>query len=143
MNKLSAPATKVFLELVQGLAPGEAKVIDKASGVFMAVHVDCLRAGPAGSLYAVAHRFEQNGDLCPDPDVEFYVVDDALEPGSKAVYPTAIDQPLSYRRHVEFGEDSRPSSLRPKAQADLASFCNGWMRNIRDQQGLGGKVGTR
>lgn len=136
MKALSAASTRIFLRLVEGLAGGEARRFDNAPGAFMAVAVDCLSVSSAGALYAIAHRYEQNGDLCPDPDVEFLVVDDPHQPGAKAVYPTAIDQPLGYRRYVEFDADGRPEGVRPAGQMSLASFCNGWFRNIRAQQGL-------
>ncbi len=144
MRKLSPPAARVFLHLVEGLDPGEARTIDNAGGAFMGVSVDCLRrerltdAGETGALYAVAHRFESNGDLVPDPDVEFFVVPDAADPLGRAVYPTAIDHPppFGYRRYVEFGSDGLPDAINRRGQADLAAFCDAWMRNIRQQQGL-------
>ena len=114
----------------------DARTVDNARGTFMPVTVDCLRVARSGSLYAVAHRFEQNGDLCPDPDVEFLVTDDPLQPGAKAVYPTAIDQTFGYRRYVELDVDGNPVRLNRAGQADLASFCTMWMRNIKGQQGL-------
>jgi hypothetical protein len=146
MTNLSRSATRTFLSLVDGLHIGSAKKIDNAPGAFMAVSVDYLDGDQVGSslargwsLYAVAHRYEANGDLVPDPDVEFYVVDDVREPGRKAVYPTAIDQgPMGYRRHLEFDEAGQPSRFHRRGQADLARFCNLWMRNIAAQQRLGG-----
>lgn len=71
------------------------------------------------------------------PDVEFYVAADRAKPTEKAVYPTAIDQQLvGYRRSVEFDEAGRPTGVRTQAQAQLATFCNMWMKNIRLQQRL-------
>ena len=144
MNKLNKAATKIFLELIDGLLTGEGRKIDHAPGAFMAVSVDFLigdRMGPngarCGSLYAIAHRYEVNGDLVPDPDVEFYVVDDMIEPGQKSVYPTAIDHgPMGYQRHVEFDGAGHPVRFSQRGQADLARFCNLWMKNIAAQQGL-------
>jgi hypothetical protein len=142
MRKLCPTATRVFLHLVEGLDAGGARTIDNAAGAFMAVSVDCLRrarvndeAGDVAAVYAVAHRFESNGDLVPDPDVEFLVVQDPL---GSAVYPTAIDHPppFGYRRYVEFGSDGLPDAINRRGQADLAAFCDAWMRNIRQQQGL-------
>jgi hypothetical protein len=49
-------------------------------------------------------------------------------------YPTAIDQALGYRRVVDL-DGLRVKTFYPAAQRDLASFCNGWMKNIKDQQG--------
>lgn len=129
MKTLNKTAARTFLSLIDGLKVGEAKKIDNTDGAFMAVSVDFLAEHADGSkLYAVAHRFEQNGDLCPDPDVEFYVTD-------LGIAPTAIDQVVAYRRHVEL-ENGRPVRWSPRGQADLASFCNLWMRNIKSQQGL-------
>jgi hypothetical protein len=144
MRRLSRAATKVFMALTDGLLVGDARKLDKAPGTFMAVSVDCLLGervpptGPAqGALYAIAHRYELNGDLVPDPDVEFYVVDDPTQPGTKAVYPTAIDHgPLGYYRYVHFDSAGQPARVSRPGQADLASFCDTWMRNIAVQQGV-------
>lgn len=144
MTKLNKNATKIFLKLVDGLIAGQARKIDNARPTFMAVSVDYLTAdrmrsngAACGSLYAIAHRYEVNGDLVPDPDVEFYVVDDVMEPGQKAVYPTAIDHgPMGYHRHVDFDEAGHPARFARRSQADLTSFCNVWMRNIASQQRL-------
>lgn len=127
MKLLNKTATRTFLQLVSGLQPGEARRIDHAPGAFMAVSVDFLREEAGGRFYAVAHRYEQNGDLLPDPDVEFYVV-------GELVAPVAIDQAPGYRRHVEF-EAGRAVRMYRRGQADLTDFCNLWMRNIREQQG--------
>jgi hypothetical protein len=138
MRPLSRAAARVFSSLIEGLAAGEAKRVDNASGAFMAVSVDCLVGGPKGpALYAVAHRYELNGDLVPDPDVEFYVVENPLSPGSKAIYPTAIDHgPLGYYRHVHLDGSLQPVRVATKGQAALASFCDDWMSNIAAQQRL-------
>ncbi|HVV49890.1 MAG TPA: hypothetical protein VHO06_09540 [Polyangia bacterium] len=145
MRKLGNRAARIFLHLVDGLAAGDAKKFDDPGPGFMPVSVDCLtreRKGAdgadAGGLYAVAHRFEVNGDLVPDPDVEFYVVADPTDPLGRAVYPTAIDHPppFGYRRYVDFGSDGMPQAVNRRGQADLARFCDGWMKNIAQQQGI-------
>jgi hypothetical protein len=146
MRKLSTAATLVFTTLIDGLRVGDAKKIDNARGAFMAVSIDCLggqqvsRDGERDwALYAVAHRYEVNGDLVSDPDVEFYVVEDPAKPGTRAVYPTAIDHgPLGYHRYVHLDSAGHPARIIPRDQADLARFCDLWMRNIASQQGLEG-----
>jgi hypothetical protein len=137
-RKLGKAATRIFMSLVDGLLVGNATKLDNAPGAFMAVSVDCLQGDPrSGCLYAVAHRYEVNGDLVPDPDVEFYVVADPLQPGTKAIYPTAIDHgALGYYRYVHFDSDGQPARIAGRGQADLARFCDGWMTNIASQQGL-------
>jgi hypothetical protein len=144
MRRLGIEATKVFIALVDGLLAGDAKKLDNAPGAFMAVSIDCLARdqrdldGAGGrALYAIAHRYEANGDLIPDPDVEFYVVRDADAPGGQAVYPAAIDHgPLGYYRYIHFDTAGRPARILPRGQADLTRFCDAWMRNIAFQQRL-------
>jgi hypothetical protein len=129
MKTLNKSATRIFLNLIAGLEPGRAKKIDNAPGAYMAVHVDCLsRSGDEG-IYAIAHRYEQRGDQVPDPDVEFYVT-------PLGVAPTAIDQSFGYRRWIDFDEAGQPKVRHASSQADLTSFCNTWLRSIREQQGL-------
>jgi hypothetical protein len=138
MRRLGKAAIKVFMSLIAGIPVGDAKKIDNARGAFMPVSIDHLGGVARGeALYAVAHRYEVNGDLVPDPDVEFYVVDDPTLPGTKAIYPTAIDHgPLGYHRHVHFDSDGHPARVAIRGLAALATFCDGWMRNIASQQGL-------
>jgi hypothetical protein len=99
------------MALIAGIPVGDANKIDNAGGAFIEVAVDhpaCDARG--GSLYAVAHRYEVNADLVPDPDVEFYVVDDPAQPGDKAIYPTAIDHgPLGYYGPVHFDSAEQPA----------------------------------
>jgi len=103
----------------------------------MAVSIDHLGVSHWGSLYAVAHRYEVNGDLVPDPDVEFYVVDDPAAPAGMAIYPTAIDHGLlGYHRHAHFDSQGRTIRVSRRRQASLATFCDGWMKNIASQQRL-------
>jgi hypothetical protein len=151
MRRLTPYATKVFMTLVDGLKAGEARKLDHAPGAFMAVSVDCISvvrqsgaAGevPGGAVFAIAHRYEMNGDLVPDPDVEFYVTDDSDDPSGRAVYPTAIDHgPMGYHRHVELDAAGHPARIARRGQADLAKFCEGWMRNIARQQRLWDRAG--
>ena len=144
MRKLNDRATKIFMTLVEGLRVGDARKLDNARGAFMAVSVDFLvgeelrpASGPPWALYAIAHNYLANGDLIPDPDVEFYVVDDLDRPAEKAVYPIAIDHgPLGYHRYADLGRTGRLANMRPQGQADLARFCDVWMKNIAAQQRL-------
>jgi hypothetical protein len=140
LRKLDDRATKVFAALVAGLTVGDAKKLDNARGTFMAVSIDFLMGASASrswGLYAIAHRYLANGDLIPDPDVEFYVVDQPSCPGVMAVYPVAIDHgPLGYHRYAAVESTGEPTLLNRRGQADLARFCNVRMRNIASQQGL-------
>jgi hypothetical protein len=144
LRKLNERATKIFVTLVEGLRVGDARKLDNARGAFMAVSVDFLvgedrgtTTAPPWGLYAVAHNHLSNGDLVPDPDVEFYVVDDPERPDGKSVYPIAIDHgPLGYHRYADLARTGRLGNVRPQGQADLARFCDVWMTNIAAQQQL-------
>lgn len=144
MRKLNDRATRIFMTLVEGLRVGDARKLDNARGAFMAVSVDFLvgeelrtASGRPWALYAIAHNYLANGDLIPDPDVEFYVVDDPDRPAEKAVYPIAIDHgPLGYHRYADLGRTGQLANVRPPGQADLARFCDVWMKNIAAQQRL-------
>ena len=130
MKILNEKAERTFRVLIEGLAePGDARKIDNGGKGIMPVSVDFLQRNADGScLYAVAHNFIQNGDVCPDPDVEFYVT-------PLGVAPTAIQQIMGYQRAVEFLAGGR-IVFDKRRQADIADFCNTWMANIRDQQGV-------
>lgn len=129
MKFLNASATKTFNKLIDGLAqPGDANKIDTTDGAFMAVSVDFLAESGGTKFFAVAHRYEQNGDLVPDPDVQFAVI-------NGCVVPFAIDQYCGYREHARFA-GGKLTHINARGQADLNSFCNMWMRNIASQQTL-------
>ena len=140
MRKLGERATKIFTMLVDGLDVGDAKKLDNAPGAFMAVTVDFLIGASTSrpwAVYAIAHRYLANGDLVPDPDVEFYVADDPGQPGAKAVYPIAIDHgPLGYHCYVDVDGAGQLTLSSARGQAELARFCDVWMKNIAAQQRL-------
>jgi hypothetical protein len=83
-----------------------------------------------GGIFSVAHYYEQNGDLVPDPEMTFW----RDERG--CWYPLYFRNSIVETQAVTKFYDGRPAQYRPRAQADLASFGNTWMRNIADQQGL-------
>lgn len=134
MKKLNQNATRVLLHLIQGLEEGQARKLDEGGRAIMAVHVDVLRVFGRKKLVVVAHRFEQNGDLVPDPDMEILVDDQGN--GVVEAFPTAIDQALGYRRAVDLEADLSIEKYRPNWQADMVQFANMWMMNIRAQQRL-------
>jgi hypothetical protein len=143
MKTINAAATKTFLKLVEGLNPGEARKFDNAPGTYMALSVDCLSRtkviGGTVEMYALAHRYESNGDLVPDPDVEFFVFRPDANNDVK-VKPTAIEHVGRYFRYVHFRNEGAeapfPSHINRRGQADLAVFCGTWMRNVKFQQDL-------
>ena len=124
--------TEAILErLTQGLtADSPSRTFDRRPGTFMAVHVE--RIGPA--QFSVAHYFEQNGDLCSDPEMTFFrSADGHFYPLSFAMSYMAI-----YRCAAEASERGEylATVFDGAEQKDQARFAADWMRNIRDQQGI-------
>jgi hypothetical protein len=128
LKLLSRVAAAVLDELTADLDVGDSRKIDRGTG-YMAVHVECLHRSGLGLLYSVAHYFEQNGDLVPDPDVVFVRRSDG------SFCPVSFQSALGYRVAVHFREDGT-IEVDEKEEADLVSFCNLWMKNIQEQQGL-------
>lgn len=125
MLPLGKQASATLDKLTAGLTDEHPhRRIDNAPGAFMAVVVE--KIGP--SRYSVAHYFEQNGDLIPDPDVEFIKQDGSW-------FPVAITQPMSYSRPVDIDEHGRVVAYRRNAYGDLRYFAGFLLRNMKRQQG--------
>lgn len=84
------------------------------------------------TILTVGHYFEMNGDLVPDPQVDFYAKDGIW-------YPIAIDQfIIGYKRHVEINNVTGEMNLVVplKLHDDLVGFTNMWAENIEGQEWL-------
>jgi hypothetical protein len=114
-------------ELTANLDVGDSRKVDRGLG-FMPVHVECLYRSGFGLIYSIAHYYEQNGDLVPDPDC-------VLVRAAVGWSPVSFQNSIAYRVAVHFHEDGT-IEVDEKEQADLVSFCNVWMSNIQEQQGL-------
>ena len=140
MKSLNKSATKTFRAIIERLNGSDACKIDNG-GSYMALHVDRLQSVEAGTIYSLAHYFKQNGDMCCDPDMTF------LDSGKDSpvyvdgVYPLTFQQaiPPVYQDAVEW-DGPKIQGVRLKMQADHTRFANTWLRNIREQQGLGVKA---
>ena len=135
MRDLGKQGNALFAKIAAGIERvGDCRTLDNAPGVFMALHVeavDAKRVGEhSGLLISLAHYGEQNGDLMRDPDVVFLRVADAAYPVSYRNDYAGID-----REYVIWdGAGGTSCQINKRMQADLASFCRVWMRNVRHQQ---------
>jgi hypothetical protein len=127
MKTVCRLAAAILDELTAGLDVGNSRKLDRGLG-FMAVHVECLHQSGLGPLFSVAHYYESNGDLVPDPDVVFVR-------GADGWSPVSFQNSIAHRAAVTFHDDGT-TEVDAKEQADLVAFCNQWMRNIQQQQGL-------
>ena len=76
-----------------------------------------------GEMISVAHYFEQNGDLIPDPDVELHY---------PSWVPTAITQAyFGYRQ--KFIERDGKTFVDTRFHKEVSSILTLWARNINAQ----------
>lgn len=134
--ELKGEARNIFLKLLSIAEKDSKKAvkIDNSNGSFMPVHVEILSSinfsGYPSRIVSVSHYFEENGDLVPDPDMEFIIID-SKEP---VIYPASFQNQLLYDRAIEQA-DGRWLYNR-KTLAELTGFAEMWMKNIAFQQDL-------
>jgi hypothetical protein len=131
MKAISQQAKKVMDLLTANWdRVGNGRKIDNTEG-FMPVHVELIRECNLGQIYSVAHYYKQNGDLMRDPDMEF------IKGGDGEYYPISFWQDSTPKRDeaVEW-EDGEITRINPELQAEMVTFANMWMKNIKVQQGL-------
>ena len=127
MQTINKTAAKILDTLTAGLNPGESRKIDNTSGSYMPVHVECLTK----DHYSVAHYFKLNGDLVPDPDMEFYRAETGAWMPVNCTLATG-----HFTRALVFEGTGGPTKYSPGALRELCGFAAMWMRNIKSQQNL-------
>lgn len=94
---------------------------------FMRLVIEDIGPGPRGhQAVSVAHYFEQNGDLCQDPEMAFELVPE----GEGVKYEPYLFQqaiPPIYQEVFETGTENE------RLKRQLASFARTWDRNIGAQ----------
>ena len=134
IEPLSENALAVFRVLTEGFTKvGDHRKVQQ-SREFMPVSVEAVGTTPQGALIvAVTHYYEQNGDLMADPEVTFVVA------RNNYVFPISFRQDnLGIDRVYVRWEDGK-IYWNLEMQNDLASFCDEWMENIKQQQ-YGGRL---
>ena len=82
----------------------------------------------------VAHYFEQNGDLIPDPDMEFFVKDD------REWLPVAIQQPTGHYTRAGEAVAKGVWVFQEGVVAELSRFSAMWARNLLTQGFAEGQI---
>ena len=109
---------KIFNKLEKlGVLTVESNVHAKSPG-FMDLVVERL----GDNHYSLTHYYEQNGDLCPDPDMEVRVF-----PDTKMAEALSYQDVYGYRR-VYYDEE-----VDVKAKKELNSFLDFWLNNLINQ----------
>ena len=106
--------------------------LDSSKGVFMPLSVEFLYNVGKYSVYSFSHYYIQNGDMCPDPDMTFFV--ETKEP--KKIIPATYQDSYTYREICEISSLGELKVNGLMKLADLCSFSKLWMKNIFYQQDL-------
>jgi hypothetical protein len=125
MQTLNAQAAAVLNTLTAGLEPGQVRRVGATDGPFMQVVVERLNE----EHFSVSHYYTANGDLVPDPDMEF------LRTPAGAWACVSITQPQGYEEAIHYS-DAWELVVDAVALSRLTAFAQLWMRNIQSQQDL-------
>ena len=119
-------ASEVLDVITHGLSPGDGRCIDCAPSAFLPLYVECLGDG----LFTTAHYAQLQGDLEPDPDVEWWHA-----PRGTWV-PLSIVQITGHQLVAVEIENGVPARWNEAALRELVEFCNDWLGdNFVAQQG--------
>jgi hypothetical protein len=135
MKNLSKKAATVFNAMIKLMGENDHLKIDNTNGTFMPVVIEKLGEITLYNIpmerYSVAHYFEQNGDLVPDPDMTFFVV----KANPEMIFPASFQNQMTYMESI-LQDESKNWRFRKAIQKDQATFANMWMGNIKIQQNL-------
>jgi hypothetical protein len=139
MKSLNKTASSIFAKLITQMGQADYLKLDRGGSAIMALSIEKLVpevdfAGNNATIYSLSHYFEQNGDLVPDPDMTFAVIDQIKEAKGLLIIPLTFQNSIYYTEAIFLKADSW--QIHPKQQADLADFANNWLKNIQWQQDL-------
>jgi len=96
------------------------------SAGYMPLHIEVIEQNIISVMHTYRH---ESGDVIRDPDVLFWA-----DPTSGDWFPVSMMTIYGIQQVAQVASDySRIESFRPRGQRDLATFCNTWARNIRQQ----------
>jgi uncharacterized protein YqiB (DUF1249 family) len=91
---------------------------------YQILHVDVLERGSDFVTIALAHYYEQNGDLVPDPDMQV-----RLFPKFKMAEAMTFQNSLVYTE--VYTERNGKMFIYPKAKRSLNSFLDSWTKELK------------
>ena len=113
------------LGAIAALEAGQDYAKSQLGGAFMDLNMDVLERRADHIVIALSHYFEQNGDLCADPDMEIRIYP-ARGMAEALTFQQAI--PPIYREVYP-----APGKVAPTLQRELNGFLNTWLRNCLAQ----------
>ncbi|MBX9726455.1 MAG: hypothetical protein K2X09_04245 [Rickettsiales bacterium] len=110
-----------LLPNVQTMAQGSA--VKMKADQFQDLCIDIIQQKESVTQISMAHYYEQNGDLVPDPDMEI-----VLMHVTRMALPVHFQNALAYRVCVE-----GTRVINGREFVDQSSFLSMWLRNIKAQ----------
>lgn len=139
MTPLNPAIAEIFQSIIDKLNGSQHIKINNAPDTFMPLTVEFLYtteiAGVQAKVYSLSHYYQQNGDLVPDPDMTFAVLNThPTHPGHlPQIYPMTFQNSLGYQEAI-FQNDQGKWQFKPSTLTDLTSFSHIWLKNIKFQQ---------
>ena len=95
---------------------------------FMDLHIDILSRRENSFIISMAHNYEQNGDLVPDPDMEI-----EINLVNKTAEALTFQNALISSEVYQYNDKGEKTGVRTRLKADLNSFLELWTKNIIEQ----------
>jgi len=137
MQSLNKTTTAIFQQLITLMNGKRHLKLDNSQGSFMPLIIEYLystvMADFSVDVYSLSHYYEQNGDLIPDPDMQF-ATRTSLN-GELQIFPMTFQNALKYDEALFQNADNKWQYYKG-LQKDLATFANMWLKNIKFQQSL-------
>jgi hypothetical protein len=121
---------QTIIDILGGLQTLQDNPIRLEAHGFMPLAIELIGSGPRGfPLVSVMHYYEQHGDICRDPDMEFEIDQDGKW------------HPVSYRQNsigmmqeaVFIDSETGEVKVRPRIVKDLKRFARQWSDNLAEQ----------
>lgn len=119
---------KQLKDLFNGTFPEEYQ--KRQVGGLMDLNIDVLYSDNDEILIALAHNFNQGGDVLCDPDMQIKIY-----PLTKMAEAITYQDAMGFREvypHIQKGDDW-VKMINSKAKKDLNSFLSQWLKNLKVQ----------
>lgn len=134
--KAAAILESIYQMLLKSDREGYLK-INNAEGAFMPLIVERLSPKDGKDVISLAHYFEVEGDLIPDPDMTFMrLAWDEMVPGVPKFIPLSFQDQFKYQESIVFDENDRIKGFYKNRQVEFVRFTSIWLNNIVSQQGI-------
>lgn len=92
------------------------------SGAYMDLNLDYLQKDEQGEIIAMAHNYEQNGDIMANPDMQIRIIP---EMHSIEALTYQLDSMGIYQEVYP-----EPNKVNPKVKKELNAFLETWLKNL-------------